>query len=56
MYMCFAEDSSKFIKKSESSSGLIKVNLATAVFELSYNAIDNIVNQRFGEKAARIFR
>lgn len=55
-YLKIMEDSSKFIKKSESSSGLVKVNLATAIYELSCNAIDNIVNQRFGGKAARIFR
>lgn len=52
----FTEDSAGFVTKVESSSGMIEVNMAKAIEILTCNAIDNIVDQRFGSKAARIFR
>ncbi|XP_046688626.1 DNA-directed RNA polymerase III subunit RPC3-like, partial [Homalodisca vitripennis] len=40
----------------ESTGGMIEVNMTKAIHILTCNAIDNIVDQRFGAKAARIFR
>lgn len=50
------EESTGFVTRVESSSGMIEVNLTKAIQILTCNAIDNIVDQRFGGKAARIFR
>uniref|UniRef100_A0A1B6HFR0 DNA-directed RNA polymerase III subunit RPC3 n=1 Tax=Homalodisca liturata TaxID=320908 RepID=A0A1B6HFR0_9HEMI len=55
-YLKIIEESTGFVTRLESSSGMIEVNMTKAIHILTCNAIDNIVDQRFGAKAARIFR
>ncbi|XP_054265202.1 DNA-directed RNA polymerase III subunit RPC3 [Macrosteles quadrilineatus] len=55
-YLKILEESTGFVTKVESSSGMMEVNMSKAIEILTCNAIDNNVDQRFGAKAARIFR
>ncbi|XP_073997116.1 RNA polymerase III subunit C isoform X1 [Rhodnius prolixus] len=51
------EDSCNFIRRSgEGSTSSVFVNLATALQNITAAAIENVVEHRFGCKAARIFR
>ncbi|KAK7870294.1 hypothetical protein R5R35_011803 [Gryllus longicercus] len=51
------EDSSNFITKvADSGGGQYVVNIREAFIQLSWAAVENIVEERFGSKAARVFR
>ncbi|XP_021921270.1 DNA-directed RNA polymerase III subunit RPC3 isoform X2 [Zootermopsis nevadensis] len=51
------EDSSGFVSKvGDSSGGQYSLNMKTAFIQLTWATIENIVMERFGSKAARIFR
>lgn len=51
------EDSSQFIKRvGDSGGGQYSVNMKNAFKQLAWTTIENIVSERFGSKAARIFR
>lgn len=50
-------DSSQFLRKiDDSSGGLYAVDMKHAFEELTWSVIENIITQRFGTKATRIFR
>lgn len=51
------EDSCQFIKKvGDSSGGQFSINMKEAINQLAWATIENIVMERFGSKAARVFR
>jgi DNA-directed RNA polymerase III subunit RPC3 len=51
------EDSSGFVSKvGDSSGGQYSINMKLAFTQLTWATIENIVMERFGSKAARIFR
>ncbi|XP_066909052.1 DNA-directed RNA polymerase III subunit RPC3 [Halyomorpha halys] len=51
------DDSCQFIRRiSEGSSGSVYVNFVSAFRSLASSTIDSIIEHRFGDKAARIFR
>ncbi|KAJ8676608.1 hypothetical protein QAD02_012395 [Eretmocerus hayati] len=51
------EDSSGFIQRvGDSGGGQYMVNMKEAFHQLAWSALENIVMERFGSKAARIFR
>ncbi|RZF32383.1 hypothetical protein LSTR_LSTR001847 [Laodelphax striatellus] len=53
------EDSCRFLTKvgtGDVSSAQLCVNMAKAILQLTSTAIENVIEQRFGMKAARIFR
>lgn len=50
-------DSTNFLKKvDDSSGGLYAIHMKNAFEELTWSVIENIITQRFGSKATRIFR
>ncbi|XP_018307693.1 DNA-directed RNA polymerase III subunit RPC3 [Mycetomoellerius zeteki] len=51
------EDKTQFIKRvGDSGGGQYSVNMKNAFKELTWTTLENIVTERFGSKAARIFR
>lgn len=51
------EDSCQFIRKvGDSSGGQFSINMKEAINQLAWATIENIVMERFGSKAARVFR
>lgn len=51
------EDSSQFLKRvGDSGGGQFSVNMKEAFEQLAWATLENIVTERFGSKAARIFR
>ncbi|XP_050576901.1 DNA-directed RNA polymerase III subunit RPC3 isoform X2 [Bombus affinis] len=51
------EDSSQFLKRvGDSGGGQYSVNMKEAFKQLAWTTLENIVTERFGSKAARIFR
>nr|XP_034195818.1 DNA-directed RNA polymerase III subunit RPC3 isoform X2 [Osmia lignaria] len=51
------EDSSQFMKRvGDSGGGQYSVNMKEAFTQLAWTTLENIVMERFGSKAARIFR
>ncbi|EGI65510.1 PREDICTED: DNA-directed RNA polymerase III subunit RPC3 [Acromyrmex echinatior] len=51
------EDRTQFIKRvGDSGGGQYSVNMKNAFKELTWTTLENIVTERFGSKAARIFR
>ncbi|XP_033201122.1 RNA polymerase III subunit C [Bombus vancouverensis nearcticus] len=51
------EDSSQFLKRvGDSGGGQYSVNMKEAFKQLTWTTLENIVTERFGSKAARIFR
>ncbi|XP_017892612.2 DNA-directed RNA polymerase III subunit RPC3 [Ceratina calcarata] len=51
------EDTSQFLKRvGDSGGGQYSVNMKEAFTQLAWTTLDNIVMERFGSKAARIFR
>ncbi|KAK9294358.1 hypothetical protein QLX08_011001 [Tetragonisca angustula] len=50
------EDSSQFLKRVGESGGHFCVNMKEAFEQLAWATLENIVTERFGSKAARIFR
>lgn len=51
------EDSTQFIKRvGDSGGGQYSVNMKNALRQLTWATLDHIVAERFGSKAARIFR
>ncbi|XP_043508508.1 DNA-directed RNA polymerase III subunit RPC3 isoform X1 [Frieseomelitta varia] len=50
------EDSSQFLKRVGESGGHFCVNMKGAFEQLAWATLENIVTERFGSKAARIFR
>lgn len=51
------EDSSQFLKRvGDSGGGQFSVNMKEAFAQLAWVTVGNIVMERFGSKAARIFR
>jgi DNA-directed RNA polymerase III subunit RPC3 len=57
LYVISEEDSSKFIERvGDSGGGQYSVNMKEAFHQLTWVVLENIVMERFGLKAARIFR
>ncbi|XP_058789245.1 DNA-directed RNA polymerase III subunit RPC3 [Phymastichus coffea] len=55
--MIIEEDSSQFIQRvGDSGGGQYSVNMKEAFHQLAWAVLDNVVMERFGSKAARIFR
>jgi len=51
------EDSTQFIKRvGDSGGGQYSVNMKNAFKQLTWTTLEHIVTERFGSKAARIFR
>lgn len=51
------EDTSQFIQRvGDSGGGQYNVNMKSAFCQLAWTTLENIVTERFGSKAARIFR
>jgi len=51
------EDSSQFIRRvGYSGGGQYSVNMKNAFEQLTWTTLENIITERFGSKAARIFR
>ncbi|XP_003703384.3 RNA polymerase III subunit C [Megachile rotundata] len=51
------EDSSQFVKRvGDSGGGQYSINMKEAFSQLAWTTLENIVMERFGSKAARIFR
>ncbi|CAL7945226.1 unnamed protein product [Xylocopa violacea] len=51
------QDTSQFLKRvGDSGGGQYSVNMKEAFVQLAWTTLDNIVMERFGSKAARIFR
>lgn len=51
------EDTSQFLKRvGDSGGGQYSVNMKEAFNQLAWTTLENIVMERFGSKAARIFR
>ena len=51
------EDRTQFIKRvGDSGGGQYSVNMKNAFKELTWTTLENIVTEKFGSKAARIFR
>lgn len=56
-YITLEEDSSQFLKRvGDSGGGHFSVNMKEAFKQLAWATLENIVTERFGSKAARIFR
>lgn len=57
-YMSIIEkDESGFLRKNdEAGGGLYTVNMTTAFQQLAWAVIENVITQKFGSKATRIFR
>lgn len=56
-YIIPEEDSSQFMKRvGDSGGGQYSVNMKEAFNQLAWTTLENIVMERFGSKAARIFR
>lgn len=56
-YLRLIEDDSHFIKRvGDSGGGQYSVNMKNAFKQLAWTTLENIITERFGSKAARIFR
>lgn len=56
-YVILEEDTSQFLKRvGDSGGGQYSVNMKEAFKQLAWATLENIVMERFGSKAARIFR